>query len=256
MSNSISRYHEAFIGLLYGEARSELSHLQHQPGVAVYRNGVIKACIDALEANFPSVSRLTGHDFFREMARGYALEQPPCEGELIRYGHAFSAFIAAYPPARELPYLSAVAELDWLWLEVFCAESSALLDVHTLANIPPETLGNQSLPLRNSVRWYWHATQPVFTLWAFNRYQKAAPEELHWQGEGALLVRRQQHIFAEPLSQGGAVFLTACRRGANLDQASEQALAAEPNLAIGPFFSNLLSSGIFAAPQHASFEAL
>ncbi|HEY3983935.1 DNA-binding domain-containing protein [Cedecea sp.] len=247
MSTHLSRYHEAFIGLLYGEARPELSHFQTQSGLAVYRNGVIKACVDALEANFPCVSQLTGSDFFREMARGYALEQPPREGELIRYGDAFPAFIATYPPARELPYLSAVAELDRLWLEVFCAESSAPLDVHTLTNIPPETLGTRSLPPRDSVRWYWHATLPVFTLWAFNRYQTVTPETIHWQGEGALLVRRQQQIFAEPLSQGGAVFLTACRQGATLDQASEQALIAEPTLALGPFFRNLLRCGVFAA---------
>lgn len=246
MSTYLSRYHEAFIGLLYGEARSELSHLQHQPGLAVYRNSVIKACVDALEANFPSVSRLTGSDFFREMARGYALECPPNEGELVRYGVAFPAFISAYAPARELTYLSAVAQLDKLWLEVFCAPASAPLDVHALANITTDKLGSTSLRLRDSVRWYWHPTLPVFTLWEFNREQTAAPEMIHWQGEGALLVRRQQRIFAAPLSQGGSVFLTACRLGATLDQASEQALAAEPTLALGPFFSNLLSSGVFA----------
>ncbi|WP_213713253.1 HvfC/BufC N-terminal domain-containing protein [Cedecea lapagei] len=247
MSTQLSRYHEAFIGLLYGEARPELSHFQTQPGLAVYRNSVIKACVDALKANFPSVSRLTGTDFFREMARSYALERPPYEGELVRYGDAFPAFISAYPPARELTYLSAVAELDKLWLEVFCAPASAPLDVHALANTTEDTLGTTSLRLRDSVRWYWHPTLPVFTLWAFNREQTAAPETIHWQGEGALLVRRQQRIFAEPLSQGGAVFLTACRLGTTLDQASEQALAAEPALALGPFFSNLLSSGVFAA---------
>lgn len=248
MSINLSRYHDAFIGLLYGEARSELGHLQHQPGIAVYRNGIIKACVDALEANYPSVSRLTGSDFFREMARGYALEKPPHEGELIRYGDAFPDFIAAYPPARDLPYLRPVAGLDWLWLEAFCAQPSSPLEVHTLANIPPEALGTRTLLLQDCVRWCWHPTLPVFTLWAFNRYQKEAPDTIYWQGEGALLVRRQQQIFAEPLSAGGAVFLTSCARGNNLNQASEYALAAEPDLAIGPFFSNLLNGGVFAAP--------
>ncbi|SQA96989.1 Uncharacterised protein [Cedecea neteri] len=65
-----------------------------------------------------------------------------------------------------------------------------------------------------------------------------------------MLVRRQQRIFAEPLSQGGAVFLTACAQGATLDQASEQALVAEPTLALGPFFSNLLSSGVSPHLNH------
>ena len=42
-----------------------------QPGFAVYRNTVAKACIDALAANYPVVQRLVGDAWFRGMAAAY-----------------------------------------------------------------------------------------------------------------------------------------------------------------------------------------
>ncbi|MCI1679570.1 MAG: DNA-binding domain-containing protein [Ewingella americana] len=250
MSSELARYHQAFIRALYDESSSELAHLQQQPGFMVYRNSVLKGCIDALQANFPSVASLTGEDFFREMARQYALVEPPSEGMLIRYGEFFPAFIATYLPAAELDYLADVARLDWLWLEVFCAESAACLAVQALAELPSERVGEQVLALRDAVRWHWHPSLPVFTLWHFNRYHTAPPENIQWQGEGALLVMRQQCIEAEPISRGGAAFLAACRDGASLNAASERALRAEPTFDIGPFFTRLLHLGVFAATAH------
>lgn len=250
MNDELARYHQAFIRALYDENSAELAHLQQQPGFSVYRNSVLKGCIDALQANFPSVASLTGEHFFREMARQYALVEPPREGMLIRYGEFFPAFIATYRPAVELGYLADVARLDWLWLEVFCDKKTAALEVQALAGLSPEWVGERFLTLRSAVRWHWHPSLPVFTLWHFNRYQTAPPENIQWRGEGALLVMRQQSIEAEPISRGGAAFLTACRDGASLNAASERALLTEPALDIGPFFTRLLHLGVFAAIAH------
>jgi len=246
MSDALSRYHRAFIQALYGEAPPELAHLQQQPGFAVYRNSVLKGCIDALQANFPSLVSLTGAVFFREMARQYALVEPPRQGELIRYGEFFPAVIAAYPPAMDVLYLADIARLDWLWLEVFCAAPSAGLDTQTLVEMPPEKLGECSLILRDSARWHWHASLPIFTLWHFNRYHTATPENILWRGEGVLLVMNQQRIEASEISHGAAIFLAACRDGVSLNEASERALQAEPTLDIGPLFTHLLQQGVFA----------
>lgn len=119
-----------------------------------------------------------------------------------------------------------------------------------MAGLSPEWVGERVLTLRSAVRWHWHPSLPVFTLWHFNRFQTAPPENIQWRGEGALLVMRQQSIEAEPISRGGAAFLTACRDGASLNAASERALLTEPALDIGPFFTRLLHLGVFAAIAH------
>ncbi|MFL6719025.1 MAG: DNA-binding domain-containing protein, partial [Burkholderiaceae bacterium] len=38
------------------------------PGLAVYRNTVVKGWVDALQANYPAACRLVGEPFFRQAA--------------------------------------------------------------------------------------------------------------------------------------------------------------------------------------------
>ena len=45
-------------------------------GIAVYRNTSIKGRIDALEANYPTVSRLVGTEWFRAAAREFVEAEP------------------------------------------------------------------------------------------------------------------------------------------------------------------------------------
>ena len=46
--------------LLAPEPATVWSALARQPGFAVYRNTVMKGCIDALQANYPAVARIAG----------------------------------------------------------------------------------------------------------------------------------------------------------------------------------------------------
>lgn len=73
----LSHFQDAFSAALFQgdidhSARSPsevqaLPALQAQPGFAVYRNTVLKACIDALQANYPTVNQLVGdHGFARQ----------------------------------------------------------------------------------------------------------------------------------------------------------------------------------------------
>jgi Putative DNA-binding domain len=59
----LADYQDAFAQALLaedpGSASPELARLVAQPGFAVYRNTVLKGCIDALHANFPAVARST-----------------------------------------------------------------------------------------------------------------------------------------------------------------------------------------------------
>ncbi|MBW8719456.1 MAG: putative DNA-binding domain-containing protein, partial [Variovorax paradoxus] len=56
--------------------------LAMQPAFAVYRNTVMKACIDALQANFPTVAQLVGEEWFRAAAALYVAADPPSDGRL------------------------------------------------------------------------------------------------------------------------------------------------------------------------------
>ena len=61
-----------------------LDALLAQPGFAVYRNTVAKGCIDALQANYPSVHALVGADWLRAAAHAF-VHQHFIDGDLKEY---------------------------------------------------------------------------------------------------------------------------------------------------------------------------
>lgn len=135
-----------------------------QAGFGVYRNTVLKGCIDALCDNFPAVERLVGSDWLRAAAAIHAHETPPGDARLVFYGEHFADFLAAFEPARELPYLADVARLDRRWIEAFAAPQEAILDLTRLAGMTASDLADGCLRPRASVRWRWFARQPIYSI--------------------------------------------------------------------------------------------
>jgi hypothetical protein len=70
--SALARFADAVTSALLQDARSRvpasIARLARQPGFAVYRNTVIKGCVDALQANYPAVARLVGAEWFRSAA--------------------------------------------------------------------------------------------------------------------------------------------------------------------------------------------
>ena len=90
----------------------------------VYRNGFLKACIEALRASYPSVERLVGEERFPALARPYVDAHPPRTASLVGYGERFPRFIEDTSDTHRLAYLAAFAVLDRAWSEVFFAEDA------------------------------------------------------------------------------------------------------------------------------------
>ena len=119
-SSRLRRFQEQFAGALIdptvsADFAADVAGLLAQPGFAVYRNTVHKGCIDALQANYPAVTRLVGEEWMRAAASEFVRAQLPRSPMLLDYGAEFAAFLAEFEPAAELPYLSGVAQLDRFW---------------------------------------------------------------------------------------------------------------------------------------------
>ena len=123
MTQPLRAFQDAFAQALQtGVTRDPtLAALMAQPGFSVYRNTVTKGCVDALVANYPTVARLVGDDWFRAAAAVFVRQNPPRCPMLVSYGDAFPDFLATFEPAAELPYLADVALLDRFWIEAHVA---------------------------------------------------------------------------------------------------------------------------------------
>jgi len=249
VSTQADTFQHDFIRAIYDheDESATLAQLTQQPGFKVYRNTVIKASIDALAANFPSIVQLVGTDWFHSAALIHVRAEPPESVCLIEYGRRFVDFLRDFPPAAELTYLADIAHLDRCWTECHIAADERALEPAQLAALAPDLLLQSVLRIRAGVRWHWCATQPAYTIWDANRRQDELTQELNWQGEGALLSRIDGAVVWQPASLGMCVFLDVCAQDADLQTATGKALEAESTLDVAALLGTLLAAQVFAA---------
>ena len=247
MTRALARFQLNFAQALF-DSDSALA-LAAQPAFAVYRNTVMSGCVDALEANFPSVARLVGADWFRAAAAAYVRVQAPRDGRMLIYGEGFADFLAGFEPARDLPYLADVARLDRFWIEAHAAADADAVDSAWLACLPAEALGALRLAPHPAARWRWFADAPIYSIWQRNRVADGPVDEIVWHGEGALLMRSVDAVGWQRLSRSGGAFLDACAQGRRLGEAAAAALDVQPDTDIADLLSRLLRAGALSCPN-------
>jgi len=257
MTTDLARFQDDFVQALWAMPDALPDHLRTlagQPGFAVYRNTVMKGCIDALQANYPAIVRLVGEEWFRAAAALHVRARPPGDARLLLYGMDFPDFLRDFAPAAELPYLSGVARLDRFWTEAHAAAEAPALAPTALAGLPPGQLGRLMLQPHPAARWAWFDDQPIYTLWRRNRDSEHADSDdedsgdaLVWTGEGALLTRPAGSVTSAVLNAAGCAFLDACAAGRPLADAAHEALARQASCDLAPLMATLLRAGAFCS---------
>jgi len=230
----------------------EIARLVAQPGFAVYRNTVQKGCIDALQVNYPAVSRLVGDEWFRAAAMIYARANLPRQPSLLGYGSEFPTFLATFEPAAELPYLAGVARLDRFWTEAHTARDESPVAAAAVAEFAAPELARVVLHPHASARWAWFDDAPIATIWGRNRTAESivsdaaslAPD-LEWAAEGVLITRPRGAVLWTPLGKPGCAFLDACAAGGTLAAAATAALYADPQADLAALIAQTLDAGAF-----------
>lgn len=249
----MSAFESSFLHALLHDAASTgdalAGALSAQPAFAIYRNTVMKACIDALEANFPAVVRLVGREWFRAAAAEYARGRLPHDACLLTYGDdGFGAFLAASPTTAELPWLEGVARLDTLWRAAHAAADAPVLAPAALAGDAPQTLAARRLRPHPAARWAWFDDAPVASIWWRNRGDPDAAAESEWRGEGLLLTRPEGPVAWQMLPRAGCALLDGCAAGLDLGEAAEHALRQQPDADLAAVLRQLLLAGAFLRP--------
>ncbi len=251
-ARALQRFQDGFAdALLAINARTddlppEIARLVAQPGFAVYRNTVMKGCIDSLQANYPSVARLVGDEWLRAAAAVFVRTNLPRLPMLLDYGAGFEDFLAAFPPAAELPYLSGVARLDRFWTEAHTARDEAPIDAAIVAHLRPAELARTVLRPHASARWAWFDAQPIVTIWRRNHAPcEDDATEIEWRDEGVLVVRREGAVENADLDAAGCAFLDACASGRTLSDAAMAALAVNARSDLARLMARLLDAGAF-----------
>ncbi len=210
---------------------------------AVYRNNVLLSLIEALEARFPAASRIAGKDFFKETARRFVLVSPPRSPVLLTYGDDLPAFVDAFEPARQIPYLADVMRLEVAWSQAYHAADAEPVRAEALAALPAETLGRIRVAIHPAARLL-RSAYPVVTLWAMNIEAGQVRPIEDWSGEDALVTRLGLAVDVLRLPPGGLDFVAALRTGATMGEALEAAVAAAEDFDPARALAGLVSAGV------------
>lgn len=224
---------------------SELVDGEQAAGLSVYRNTTIKARIDALQANYPTIAELTGTDWFRAAAREFADAEPGEDPVMTAYGVGFPAWLERFAPARALPFLAPVARLDRAWTEAHIAVDAVPLTADEAAR-PGLALAGLVLKLHPSLslfRFDWSAP----SLWLAHRYPDL-DGSLEWRpaAEGLIVWRPGLEVSARRISQSEYAFLQACQLGRPLAVAAAVAQGAAPRVDTSFLLAELIHAGVFA----------
>jgi hypothetical protein len=229
-------------GALTGHGDAETLRI----GLSVHRNTVYKALIDALRANYPTVERLLGDEWFTASAYAFLAENLPEEASLSAFGAAYPDFLATLPATADFPYLPGIARLDRFWTEAHIAADADVLLPEALAGVPSDSLFDLKFRLHPSARLGWF-TQPSPSIWRLNRPPAPAPDRLNvdWVAAGALIARPHGEVVMLILDAASFTFVEKCLAGASLGQAATKALEIDPAADLKTRIAQFITFGAF-----------
>jgi Putative DNA-binding domain len=210
----------------------------------VYRNNVTVSLIDALVAIYPAVQRITGAEFFRAMARFHVRATPPTSPLLFEYGRDFPAFIGSYEYAQDMPWLADVARIERAWLDAYHAADAPPLPAATLAQVPPDRLGDtifRAHPTTRIVR----SVYPAVAIFAMNRADGPVTSLKSSAAEDALVTRPDMEVEVRLLPPGNATFLASLIEGETLAEAASKALDEASSFDLSASIAGMIEAGVF-----------
>jgi hypothetical protein len=212
----------------------------------IYRNNVVASLLQVLEARYPVVRRLVGDEFFRGMARLYLDQHLPRSPVLAEFGGELADFIAAFEPARSLPYLADIARLEWLQHAAYHAADALSLGPGDLAQVAAVTVPKLKFTLHPSVGAL-ASPYPVVSIWETNRRDEVVePIRLDRGGETALVVRPALEVETRKAPPGTELLLAVLAEGATLAEAAGRAQAANDHFNVQTALATVIEAGAIA----------
>jgi hypothetical protein len=197
----------------------------------IYRRTIASNYRNALGATYPVVCRLVGAAFFHAAVDACVAAHPSRSGDLNVYGGALGDFLAGYPPASELPYLSDVARLEWAIDEANRAaepHADPELVLRALAGYQGDRLPSLRLRMDPSCRLI-ASPYPLLRIWQVNQPGHDGEMRVDFDaGVDRLRIRREPDgVALDRIAAGQFAWLSAVSTGANLAAAIGEAQDAD-----------------------------
>lgn len=242
---------QAFLdGVFRGDKSAVLDHIVDDGVIgaarrfSIYNDNAYISLSKTLAVHFPVVERLVGEAFFRYAAHEYIKAHPPRVPQLLAYGDRFPGFIAAFEPAQSVPYLADVAGLEWARNAALFAADAAPVNADALRTYPADRYGDLRFDLHPTARWI-SSPWPIQAIWLANQEETVPRVNIQQGGESVLVVRPGHKVINTAISAGDAALLARLAEGQTLDEATNAALATEPDFDLQGALVGHLKRGTF-----------
>jgi hypothetical protein len=209
----------------------------------VYRNNVIVNLVDGLCSTFPVCEELVGEEFFRAMAGVFVRNHPPRTRILYQYGLEFPDFVAQFEPARQVPYLAGVAQLEAARVIAWNAQDAEPCTQADWAQIDPARLPDVVVTVHPSAQ-ILRSDFAVCSIWAAHQDECGKLQDIAIdEPECALVLRPQLDVEVLELPPAGAEFLLALIGGNSLGAAASVAQTHTADFDLPSNLAILMQSG-------------
>lgn len=227
--------------------------------MAVYRNNIVVGLIEALRAGLPVTEAIVGADFFRAMARDFAVTHKPAVPMMFAYGDGFPAFVAGYEAARSVPYLAGVAALEAARTAAHHAADAPALSPSALARMlsarrPEATLASRLDP--HPAARLVESEHPIVAIWQAHQGEDQPGFAGPWRPETALVTRPEAEVRVRALDPVEGRFAALLFAGATLAEAGAAGLALDAGFDLGRSLIALAEAGALAGLDDTPTEEM
>lgn len=216
--------------------------------LAIYHNAYRSRLAEVLADSFPRTCAYMGGDAFAAQARAFAVEQPPRQRSLSRYGDMFPAHLAARFPHN--PELHELAQLDWDLRSRFDGPDWPALDAETARTDSTSSWLQRPAPLHPSLTLRQVRTNVVQIWKALDADEEVPAVCLHAAPLTLLAWRKALQPRFQTLDEAQACFVRALADGASIEQACAdfaQSPALQDPQQLGRWLRHWLDEGLLSA---------
>lgn len=219
--------------------------LRPEQRLGIYVDAYLSRLVEALEEDFPAVSRLLGHRAFHRTCRAYLERHPSRSRSLNPLGRKLPEFLSSRAAARDL------ARIEVAMSEVFDGDPAEPLKPSDFGRMTSESLAGVRLGFVPAFRLLEldHAVNPVVDA---VRQERATVPPLKRKRSWIAVYRKEFKVYRLDLGEAAHAALSALHRGRTVAQAVATAARrwkgkpADLQSQIRRWFGEWVSEGFFA----------
>jgi hypothetical protein len=165
--------------------------------------------------------KILGDNYFKQLAAVYIKQYPSKHYDLNGYGEYFSSFMNAQCQQRselnDFSYLSDLAQLEWLYQQVYYADDGAVFNFSAFALLTEQQQALSVFQLVPCLKFI-NSDYPILSIWQLNQGDSTADQLLESSSENCCIFRKNNKIQLLTIDTNIFKLLTHISAGKTLEE--------------------------------------